>query len=73
MQVEDFVGAGEARNFILPRETASGDDPSGNAAVSKEPAARRSSRIANSGSRLTYAYTAGQCVLFLCVHVELAG
>ena len=60
MQVEDFVGAGEARNCILPRETASGDDSSGNAAVSKDSAARRSSRIANSRSRL--ANTAEQCV-----------
>ena len=58
MQVEDFVGAGEARNYILPRET--GDDSSGNAAVSKDSAARRSSRIANSRSRL--ANTAEQCV-----------
>ena len=60
MQVDDFVGAGEARNCILPRETASGDDSSGNAAVSKDSAARRSSQIANSRSRL--ANTAEQCV-----------
>ena len=60
MQVDDFVGAGEARNCTLPRETASGDDSSGNAAVSKDSAARRSSQIANSRSRL--ANTAEQCV-----------
>ena len=46
-------GAPNKRATRAPKtKTASGDDSSGNAAVAQEPTARRSSRIANSRSRV---------------------
>ena len=66
MQVDDFVGAGEARNCILPRETASGDDSSGNAAVSKDSAARRSSQIAKIVGVDLQILQSSVCVVSMC-------
>jgi len=61
-------GAPKRATRTSKTKTASGDDSSGNAAVAQEPTARRSSRIANSRSRV--ADTADLCVLFLCFHVD---
>ena len=45
-------GAPKRATRTSKTKTASGDDSSGNAAVAQEPTARRSSRIANSRSRV---------------------